>query len=248
VQPVELARKLAKEMDDGKTVSLSRVYAPNEYRLYLSPRDRDQFRGYEQSLLDELAGYLAEHARREGYALVTAPRVLLEEDPDLSVGEFGIATRLVQQPAAEPAPAPLQAPPSPPPAPAPPAPVVEPRPLEAGGTRVFPAPAPPEEPVAEPVPAAVVHAALAGRGTRVELDARTVVLGRAKDCDVVLDDPSVSRRHAEVRLKDDGHWVVDLGSTNGTEVNGQRVQEARLDAGDVITIGQTELRFERAGP
>ena len=98
VQPVELARKLAKEMDEAKTVSVSRVYVPNEYHLYLSPKDREQFRGYEEGLLHELSDYLADHARREGYALVSRPRVELHEDVDLSVGEFGIATRLAQAP------------------------------------------------------------------------------------------------------------------------------------------------------
>ena len=66
VQPVELARKLAKEMDEHKTVSISRVYVPNEYVLYLAPNDREEFATYEASLLTELADYLSEHARREG--------------------------------------------------------------------------------------------------------------------------------------------------------------------------------------
>ncbi len=96
VQPVELARKLAKEMDEAKSVSVSRVYVPNEYTLYLCPGDRDQFSSYEDSLLTELSDYLSEHARREGYALLSTPQVLIEEDDDLSVGEFGIATRMVQ--------------------------------------------------------------------------------------------------------------------------------------------------------
>ena len=90
MQPVELARKLAKEMDDHKTVSVSRVYVPNEYTVYLSPADREQFEGYENSLQSELEEYVTEHAKREDYALLTAPRVLLETDDDLAVGEFGI--------------------------------------------------------------------------------------------------------------------------------------------------------------
>ena len=96
VQPVELARKLAKEMDEHRSVSVSRVYVPNEYTLYLSPPDRSQFSAYEGSLVGELQEYLGEHARREGYALLGPPRVLLETDADLAVGEFGIATRLTQ--------------------------------------------------------------------------------------------------------------------------------------------------------
>ena len=96
VQPVELARKLAKEMDDHRTVSVSRVYVPNEYTIYLSPKDREQFENYEGDLLDELADYLTEHARRESYALMTPPVVKLETDDDLGLGVFGIATRMVQ--------------------------------------------------------------------------------------------------------------------------------------------------------
>src|SRR5919204_1485899 len=96
VQPVELARKLAKEMDEGKSVSVSRIYVPNEYSVFLAPDDREQFESYEESLIDELEQYLAEHARREEYALLSAPRVVFNTDADLSVGEFGIATRMVQ--------------------------------------------------------------------------------------------------------------------------------------------------------
>jgi len=95
VQPVELARKLAKEMDDHRTVSVSRVYVPNEYTVYLSPADREQFETYEENLRGELQEYLSEHSRRESYALLSSPRVLLETDADLDVGEFGIATRMV---------------------------------------------------------------------------------------------------------------------------------------------------------
>src|SRR5262249_12981452 len=96
VQPVELARKLVKEMDEHRMVSVSRVYVPNEYTVYLGVDDRAQFADYEASLRGELQDYLAEHARREGYVMLTAPRVMFETDDDLSVGEFGIATRMVQ--------------------------------------------------------------------------------------------------------------------------------------------------------
>ena len=96
VQPVELARKLAKEMDEHRSVSVSRVYVPNEYTIYLSSADRQQFASYEGSLVGELQEYLTEHARREAYALLTPPRVRFAIDDDLAVGEFGIATRVAQ--------------------------------------------------------------------------------------------------------------------------------------------------------
>ena len=97
VQPIELARKLVKEMDDHRTVSVSRVYVPNEYTVYLSPADREQFAGYEGSLVGELQEYLAEHARREALrAADAAARAGSPTDDDLAVGEFGIATRVAQ--------------------------------------------------------------------------------------------------------------------------------------------------------
>ena len=113
VQPIELARKLVKEMDDHRNVSVSKVYVPNEYTLYLSPDDRRQFDGYEQALVGELQEYLAEHARRETYVLLSSPRVLMHTDSDLEVGEFGIATRMVQPEPGEAEPQPLpEAPPA----------------------------------------------------------------------------------------------------------------------------------------
>src|ERR1700761_3002828 len=78
VRPVELARKLAREMEEHQYGTLSRTYVPNEYRVYLSPRDRDRFESYEDALADELVGYLLvgyllEHARRERFALLSRP-------------------------------------------------------------------------------------------------------------------------------------------------------------------------------
>ena len=89
VQPVELARKLAKEMDDHRTISIHRVYVPNTYTVYLNPADREQFAAYESQMCNELAEYLVEHARREGYSTATRPVVVLESESDLTVGMFG---------------------------------------------------------------------------------------------------------------------------------------------------------------
>src|ERR687887_947365 len=101
VQPVELARKLAKEMESYKTVSVSRTYVPNEYTVYLSRDDRRQFEGYEPALLDELSAHLLEHAARENLALLTRPKVTFETDRRLRMGEFGIQARLVKPPVSE---------------------------------------------------------------------------------------------------------------------------------------------------
>src|SRR3954466_4107183 len=96
VRPVELARGLAKEMDQHKTVSVSRVYVPNEYVVWLSPEDRSRFGGGDHDIADELAASLLEHARREKLELVSRPQVSFSTDEALSLGEFGIQARLVR--------------------------------------------------------------------------------------------------------------------------------------------------------
>ncbi len=221
VQPVELARKLAKEMDEHRTASVTRVYVPNEYTVYLSPQDRDQFSSYEEALCTELQEYLGEHAQRERYALPSAPLVRIETDDDLEIGVFGIAAKMVrtsrsvpiQEPLPQPIPSALETPPFKPDIP-----------LETG----------------------VPTYALLYEGRRCPLREATVVLGRSRDCDIHVADPNVSRRHAEVRPDGNGAYtLVDLGSTNGTELNGKRVSHARLSEGDTITIGQIELTFVR---
>src|ERR687886_1545209 len=96
VRPVELARKLAKEMDEHRTVSVSRTYVPNEYVVWLSPQDRERYEGVEQAVIDELAAYLLEHARREKLALVSRPQIEFRTDDRLALGEFGIQARMIR--------------------------------------------------------------------------------------------------------------------------------------------------------
>src|SRR5437868_2906484 len=84
VRPMELARKLAREMDEHRTVSVSRVYAPNEYTVWLSPEDRARYEGVEEQVIDELAAYLLEHARQEDLALASRPQITFNTDERLS--------------------------------------------------------------------------------------------------------------------------------------------------------------------
>ena len=211
VQPVELARKLAKEMDEHRTISVSRVYVPNEYSVYLSEADREQFTGYEGSLIGELQDYLVEHARRESYAMLTPPTVLMKTDADLSIGEFGIATRMVQ-PEGRRGPQ-VDAP----------APQVEP-----GATMIYKAkaPQPTEARLAAELGLEQESFSLKMNGRSYAIEGAKAVLGRSKDCDVQVEDANVSRRHAELRREGSTWWLVDLDSTNGTELNGKRVQKA----------------------
>jgi FhaA, N-terminal domain/FHA domain len=234
VQPVELARKLVKEMDEHRNVSVSRVYVPNEYTVYLSSADREQFATYEAELRGELSDYLAEHARRESYVLLTPPIVLLETDDDLDIGVFGIATRMAQPSGREEADGE--------------APVAQ---AERGATMVYkPAAAQgsvqPTE-AASPVDLGIQRevAVLEWDGGRQEIAKRRVVIGRSKDADIRVDDPNVSRRHAEVQQEGATWWLVDLDSTNGVEVQGRRVKRLKLEDGTRFVIGSTEIAFSR---
>lgn len=225
VEPVELARKLAKEMEESKAVSVSRVYVPNHYRVFLSPQDREQFASYEPALRKELSDYLLEHARSERLALTSRPAVEFMTDDRLSLGEFGIQAQLLTAPdeiedGGEAAPSAG----------------------DFGHTMVYS----PDRSARrlDPVPAAPTRAVLAGSGRRNVLSGERLVIGRSRDCDIVVDDANVSRRHAELRHDAGGWRVVDLGSTNGVKVNRRRVDQAVLEHGDRITLGLTDLDFE----
>ena len=224
VRPVEIARKLAKEMDQNKVQSLSRVYAPNEYAVWLSPDDRKQFEGYEDELARELSGYLLEHARRERIALLTSPQIEFKTDDRLRLGEFGIQARLVRPPAQR-------------------ARAAEPGRRGPHDGLLDVARGCPSRCASPTRGAATRGCAYGGRAETV--GSRGAVLGRSRDCDVVLDDPNVSRHHAEVRPSG-GSWIVnDLGSTNGIKVNGRRVEGPQsLKRGDVIELGTSKVTFE----
>lgn len=84
-------------------------------------------------------------------------------------------------------------------------------------------------------------------GSTFLLDAEVTRAGRSPDSDVFLDDVTVSRRHAEIRRQQDGWYVHDLGSLNGTYVNRERVEMTKLASGDELQIGRFKLVFFAAG-
>jgi hypothetical protein len=209
-------------MGDSKTVSISRTYVPNQYTVYLSPQDRQQFEGWEDSARKELSDYLLQYARDEGLSLTTRPTVDFATDDRLGIGEFGIQAMLIKGADDE-----------------------ESEPVQAdfGHTMVY-SPSKDARRLDDPV-AAGTRALLVGAGKRTVLSGSRVMIGRSRDCDIQLDDPNTSRRHAEVRREGDAWVVADLGSTNGIKVNGARVPEAELHPGDEVTLGLIKLRFER---
>jgi hypothetical protein len=224
VRPVEIARKLAREMDEHKTVSVSRTYVPNEYVVWLSTEDRRRFEGVEQEVIDELGAYLLEHARRERLALVSRPQIGFRTDDALQLGEFGIQARLVR-PAPEPGGGAEQA--------------------SHGHTMVYSTAARKQEELSEHPGAPRGRPVLVAEGKRLAVGPAGAVIGRSRECDVVLSDSNVSRRHAELRPADGGWTIADLGSTNGVKVNGTLVRgPAPVAPGDRIEVGTVDVRFE----
>jgi hypothetical protein len=223
VRPVEIARKLAREMEEHKSFSVSRTYAPNEYRVFLSPRDRERFAGYEAALTAELAGYLLEHARRERLTLLSRPVIEFETDDRLGLGEFGIQTR-VAQPDEEP--------------------VNVPEEPQSGRTMIYSSAERVAEPLEEQARVRAQTALLTIDGRRVVIGPEGATIGRGRQADIVLNDPNVSRQHAEIRPRG-GSWVItDLESTNGSQLNGRRIEGPEvLRPGDEIELGASVMTF-----
>jgi hypothetical protein len=188
LQPIELGRRMVREMDLGRTIGVRGVIAPNHFTITVGPDDAGRLAPLEHTLLRDLTDYVREHARTEGYRFAGPVTVELATDPALLRGAFRVDARH----------------------------------REGGPT------------------AALVLA----DGTRIGVEDEPLIIGRAGDSDVVVSDPTVSKRHVEVRREGEHVTIVDLGSTNGTQVNGVGIKQRALADGDEIRIGATVLRYE----
>lgn len=193
IRPIELGRRLVREMDDNRSVDVKgRRIVPNDFTVLLSAEDHAGFSDIEQTLTTELAEAAREYAREESYHFMGPVTVRLAVDNSLKRGRFGIISQLKQMVAGI-----------------------------GAGSLVLPS------------------------GERVELGEEPTTVGRLPECTISISDTNVSRHHAEIRPGTNAYVVVDLGSTNGTMVNGTRITaEHRLSDGDIISFGSTHVRFE----
>ena len=193
IRPIELGRRLIREMDDHRSVDVKgQRIVPNDFSVLLSPVDHAGFADIEDALRTELTEAVREYAREEGYHFMGPVTVRLLVDNDLRAGHFGIASQLKQ---AEPGKRP--------------------------GTIVMPS------------------------GDRIELTDDEHLIGRLADCTVIISDGNTSRHHAKISRSGSGFVIADLGSTNGTSVNGERlIADHRLADGDIVTVGSVSVRFE----
>lgn len=224
VRPVELANRLAREMDLHRTESLSRTYAPHRYVVWLSPQDRARYEGVEPEVADELAAHLLEHARAERLVLTRAPQITFQTDEALALGEFGIQVIALGE--EQPAPAAAGA---------------------AGRTMVYSTAERHREALAGTGATPSLRAALLAEGRRMVVPETGATIGRSRDCEIVLADENVSRHHARITQTGGSGWTIrDLGSTNGLRVNGHPVGagDEPLRPGDAIEIGTVAARFE----
>jgi hypothetical protein len=190
VQPIEMAQRIAREIDLNSRVGNRDTLAPNDVKLFLSDEDAQRFSGFEKNLVLELAESVREHALREGYNFVGPVAVNVFVDEALALGQIAVKVDFVQGQS-------------------------QPRLIDAVGTQY---------PISE----------------------RPLAIGRTPENDVIIADQNVSRRHAEVWLTKDGVAIRDLGSTNGTLVNGRRIDAVLLSPQDEIVIGSMPLRIEMA--
>lgn len=204
LQPVEVAKRLMREMDAGRTVGPGGVvWVPNRFVVTLGPEDATRFSAAQGPISTELARVVRDHAAERKWGLMGPPDVTFETDPQLKRGEFRCEGRLAEGTGSE-------------------------------CTPILP-------------PAAELHVFAGDRGTKTHPLGAVTTIGRAETCDICLPDPSVSRRHAEIRKIGSTFVLTDLGSTNGTMVNGARIAERALTDGDRITVGRTDLEFRESG-
>lgn len=201
LQPVELAKRILRDMEAGKSVGVkNELWAPNRYVFTLSTADQARFAGAESAMVSELAKVVRTGARERGWSLMGPPQIEFRTDEALKKGVFRCEAGIVEGVDA------------------------------AGGIEG---------------PAHLTLMAGDRHGQRIPLTKPLTVLGRLDDCEIVLTDPASSRRHAQVSNSNGEFTLIDLGSTNGTAVNGTRVKQHLLQEGDRITIGQTTFEFGR---
>lgn len=216
LQPIQVLRRIERAMEAARGADGTRMLVPDDFRVRLHP---DDLAGLEpaEDVASELASGALTFARNHGYALRGRPSVTLEADASLRPGEVEVGVRVSEI-----------------------APVAAEHDQADGGTRVY------EVPVVS-APGIVLAISEPGRAARrIPVAGAPIRIGRAPECELVLKDSRVSRRHARLHAREGVLVLTDLGSTNGTRVNGHRVTEVVLGAGDTIHVGDTSLVVEAA--
>lgn len=221
LQPVQIARRLERAMETGETISAGKIIVPNDYRVELNPEDFRQYEPSQATWEAELADYLAGVAKERGLAIFGRPVVSLAAKAGVATGKVQVQAGVVDRTAGN--------------AQMPSSEVTHTQPIDAVALR--------EAVAALPKGARLVFATGESAGGSFSINKAGVLIGRAMDNDVVLEDTGVSRYHAEIRLRGERLYLRDLNSTNGTSVNGEDVTEHALTDGDKISFAGVEMLF-----
>jgi hypothetical protein len=220
LQPVEVASAVQREMDDrAAIVAQGRTLVPNDFVVELADADHQRLEVYADSLGIELATLAREYAREQGYSFVGPVQMRFEGVSDLTTGTFRIRSGVIRGTT-----------------------------VEDGEIRrpASDLPRPPGNFVGHPrLLVSSPDNGPDGSQRTYDLTGPITILGRGTDCDLRLVDAGVSRHHAELRIEDGEVVLVDLGSTNGTFVNGQPIRRITLLDGTQVTLGRTTLVFRR---
>ncbi|MBA2315164.1 MAG: DUF3662 and FHA domain-containing protein [Chloroflexi bacterium] len=225
LQPVQLQRRIERAMENERLSGADRIRVPNRFRVLLHPDDLGSFGGIADSLAAELADGALAFARSHRYAVADRPRVDLVADQGASRGDPRVEARFTDPEPADPGRAADQS-------------GREYSPPVGTRTMVFQVPE-------VPAPLARLREVRPDRTERqIDLDGSILTIGRASDNALVLGDSRVSRHHARLQARRGTLVFRDLGSTNGSRVNGVRVAEVVLGEGDRIEVGDTVLVVE----
>lgn len=241
LQPVEMASALRRELDDkAMTLDAGRTLAPNVFNIELGDADFERARSWGVTLAEELCDVVINHARGQGYVLQGPVRVAFNHQSELRPGQFEVQSSTERETGA---PGQGQATQAPNRVPA--------RPNQDPGSSTSAPPAPVYK--RQPAPLKTGQPVLDIDGQRYSLNAASIILGRSSEADILIDDTGVSRKHLEITSDDGVSTAVDLGSTNGSYVDGHRVHgTAELHDGSSITMGRTQITFrilpQRGGP
>ncbi|MFZ5641141.1 MAG: FhaA domain-containing protein [Bacillota bacterium] len=233
LQPAEIARRLAREMRDRRTVSVSHTYVPGEFTVFVSAGDYENIRSFATSLTAELAGFVAAKAAEKGYVLAGGPKVTIEPDETMGLGQLKIISKFGSPPPENHQPAAGETT------------------LVASRERLSGMPGTDtgfdrtltRMPAVQPPRAMLVVKAGPKDAYDFPLGKHGITVGRRRTNDLCLLDTGISRDHARIDFKDGSYYITDLGSTNGTIVNGAKISSRKLVPGDVIKLGATWLEF-----
>ncbi len=224
ISPLEVAAHLARAMEDHQVVSPDgspRAYGPTHYWVYLHPDDCDALMVERRALESELSHHVTDLAAQVGLTLDVTPVVHVLPDAGVAPHEVRVEARYMPEEAEGETG------------------VERTREMEAG---------PGEAEAGEAVtPPGRPFLILEGR-RHVNLLQPTVSIGRALDNDVIIEDPRVSRHHAQLRRRYGRYVLYDLGSSGGTQINGYPVEECVLHAGDVISFGGVQVIYGEDPP